>query len=130
MIPKLPDASTLRPFPTSLNVSFIGHEHSISCLTISPEGTYLASGDETGLLIIWESQTSKPLWQQKYEEPILSLDWSPNNLIGFSHGSNIEIMVWRYPKNLRDKGEGQLEEAKMAANLGKVKNWTFYDEKS
>lgn len=53
MIPKLPDASTLRPFPTSLNISFIGHEHSISCLSISSEGTYLASGDESGLLIVW-----------------------------------------------------------------------------
>ena len=104
LIPKLPDASTLRPFPTSLNISYIGHQHSISCMALSPEGTYLASGDETGLLIVWETQTSKPLWKSKFQEPIYSVDWSANNLIGFTHGSHIEIMVWKYPKNSRDKG--------------------------
>ena len=53
LIPKLPDSSTLRPFPTSLNISFIGHSNSIISLATSPDGTYLASGDESGLIIIW-----------------------------------------------------------------------------
>jgi ribosome biogenesis protein ERB1 len=53
LIPKLPDASTLRPFPTSLNISFVGHSHAIACLAVSPEGTYIASGDESGLFIVW-----------------------------------------------------------------------------
>jgi ribosome biogenesis protein ERB1 len=89
LIPKLPDSSTLRPFPTSLNISFVGHNHSIISLAISPEGTYLVSGDESGLIIIWESQSSKALWQKQYEEPIFSIDWSVKNIIGFSHGSHI-----------------------------------------
>jgi len=45
LIPKLPDSSTLRPFPTSLNISYVGHESSIISLSVSPDGTYVASGD-------------------------------------------------------------------------------------
>ena len=45
LIPKLPDASSLRPFPTSINISFVGHTASIISLSVSPDGTYLASGD-------------------------------------------------------------------------------------
>jgi ribosome biogenesis protein ERB1 len=53
LIPKLPDSSTLRPFPTSLNISYIGHESALTSIATSPDGTYMASGDESGLIIIW-----------------------------------------------------------------------------
>ena len=36
LIPKLPDASTLRPFPTSLNLSFMGHNAAVISLATSP----------------------------------------------------------------------------------------------
>lgn len=98
LIPKLPDASSLRPFPTSINISFVGHLSSIISLSVSPDGTYLASGDESGLIIVWESQTSKSLWQKQYDEPIFSIDWSPGNVVAFSHGSTLEIMVWKFPR--------------------------------
>jgi hypothetical protein len=39
-------------------------------------------------------------------------------------------MTWKYPKSLRDKGEVQVEEAKVAANVGNIKNWTFYEAAS
>lgn len=45
LIPKLPDASTLRPFPTSLNISYVGHSSSVLSIATSPDGTYVASGD-------------------------------------------------------------------------------------
>jgi hypothetical protein len=70
------------------------------------------------------------LWQKQYEQPILSIDWSINNLIAFSHGPTLEVMVWKYPKAEKLKGEEQLEGAKMAANVGEVKNWIFYEENS
>jgi ribosome biogenesis protein ERB1 len=89
LIPKLPDASTLRPFPTSLNISYIGHSSSVLSIATSPDGTYVASGDESGLIIIWETQTSKPLWRKQYSESILSIDWSCLNLIAFSHGDTV-----------------------------------------
>jgi len=53
LIPKLPDSSTLRPFPTSANISYNGHKSPITTLSISFDGLYMASGDESGLMIIW-----------------------------------------------------------------------------
>ena len=57
---------------------------------------------------MWESQSSKPLWKKEYQEPLLSIDWSVNNLIGFSHGSTLELLVWKYPKTQKIKGEQQV----------------------
>lgn len=36
LIPKLPDPSTMRPFPTSLNISYLGHQNPIISLSVSP----------------------------------------------------------------------------------------------
>lgn len=105
LIPKLPDASSMRPFPTTLNLSYTGHESGILGLAISPEGTYFASGDEKGVLMIWETQTGKCLWTRKFEGDVKSIDWSSNNLIGFCHGEKFSIMTWKYPKKLKDKAE-------------------------
>jgi ribosome biogenesis protein ERB1 len=103
LIPKLPDASTLRPFPTTMNIAYIGHESAITTIAISGDGTYFASGDESGLIIIWETQTSKSLWQRQYSDPILSIDWSLSNIIGFTHGEHVELMIWKYSKTLKAK---------------------------
>ena len=39
-------------------------------------------------------------------------------------------MVWKYPKVQQQRGEQQLEESNIAANLASVKNWVFYEPKS
>lgn len=127
LIPKLPDSSTLRPFPTSLNISYVGHENSIISLSVSLDGTYVASGDQSGLIIVWQSQTSKALWQKQYEEPIFSIDWSTKNIIGFTHGSHIELMVWKYPRSAKEQAEEIIAESKIAADVSKVQSWTYYE---
>lgn len=98
LIPKLPDPSTMKPFPTAINISYIGHEASVISLTTSPSGQYLATGDEAGTIIIWESLSSRILWRRTYEHPIISIDWSINNMVAFSHGDIVEILIWKYVK--------------------------------
>lgn len=105
MIPKLPDSSTLKPFPTALNISYIGHKAGIKAIASSPQGIYMASGDESGVIMIWETQSSKCLWQKTFKECVHSITWSCSNVIAFSHGDTAELMIWKYPKGLRDQGE-------------------------
>jgi ribosome biogenesis protein ERB1 len=61
LLPKLPKPSELRPFPSQQTVSFIGHSHRILCMKLSSKGQYLASGDNGGLLIVFEVASSRIL---------------------------------------------------------------------
>ena len=116
LVPQLPKASDLRPFPTTKCIEYVVPESSnssdsdtdssvvVRCLTISPDGQFLASGDENGIVRLWEVQTGRLLksWNlmkegvsliggekkdddddggdeddaKKY--PITSLEWNPN----------------------------------------------------
>jgi ribosome biogenesis protein ERB1 len=67
LVPKLPDASTLRPFPTALNISYLGHQNPITAISISGDGIYMITGDESGLILIWEVSSSKILWKKQYK---------------------------------------------------------------
>jgi ribosome biogenesis protein ERB1 len=66
LVPSLPKASDLRPFPTSKCIDFEtpydGDEAPmIRCLTVSPDGQFLASGASDGYVRIWEVQTGRLL---------------------------------------------------------------------
>jgi pre-mRNA-processing factor 17 len=62
--------------------SFTGHNPGAAAcrMSISPDGTYLASGDATGALFIWdwESATLKKTFQL-HEQVVSKAEWSPYN---------------------------------------------------
>ncbi|EJK44968.1 hypothetical protein THAOC_36448, partial [Thalassiosira oceanica] len=110
LVPRLPRASDLRPFPTARVVEYTvpGREEHVvvRCITASPDGQFLASGDEEGAVRIWEVQTGRLLrsWDlndvvgggrredggdgdgededdaesQSKKQPITSIEWNPN----------------------------------------------------
>mmetsp|Transcript_6560 Transcript_6560/g.11694 ORF Transcript_6560/g.11694 Transcript_6560/m.11694 type:complete len:744 (+) Transcript_6560:142-2373(+) len=107
LVPQLPRASDLRPFPTTKCVQYVVPGQTepvmVRCLTISPDGQFLASGGEDGVVRLWEVQTGRLVrsWdlmefvgvgvvEEKKEEkedeseqveskkPIVSLEWNPN----------------------------------------------------
>jgi ribosome biogenesis protein ERB1 len=53
LIPKIPSVDELKPFPTALNIVYTGHAAAITSLVVSPKGQFLASGDKTGVFIVW-----------------------------------------------------------------------------
>lgn len=107
LVPKLPKASDLRPFPTTKCVAYdvpTGSDNddedtvaaAIRCLSVSPDGQFLASGAEDGYVRLWEVQTGRMLrsWNisalvQEEEEnddddkktkpaPVVSVEFNPD----------------------------------------------------
>jgi ribosome biogenesis protein ERB1 len=67
LIPKLPDPKMLKPFPTAINITYTRHTHSISCISINPSGNYLATGDVSGLFVVWDVMTSRVMMEKQYD---------------------------------------------------------------
>ena len=75
LVPQLPKASDLRPFPTSKVIRYVvptGQEDDdeesksksvvvVRCLSVSPDGQFMASGSEDGIVRLWEVQTGRLL---------------------------------------------------------------------
>eukprot|EP00934_Nitzschia_sp_Nitz4_P003308 Nitzschia sp. Nitz4//scaffold128_size63911//21588//24089//NITZ4_006217-RA/size63911-snap-gene-0.57-mRNA-1//1//CDS//3329534826//3298//frame0 len=95
LVPQLPKASDLRPFPTAKCIEyetpFEGEEPPvIRCITTSPSGQFMASGASDGYVRLWEVQTGRLLrsWnlskivaedeQSETVAPVVGLQWNPN----------------------------------------------------
>ncbi|XP_038283381.1 ribosome biogenesis protein BOP1 isoform X4 [Canis lupus familiaris] len=59
LIPKLPQPRDLQPFPTCQALVYKGHSDLIRCLSVSPEGQWLASGSDDGSVRLWEVATAR-----------------------------------------------------------------------
>lgn len=89
LLPKLPDPSLLKPFPTNIGIVYEGHEAPVIALSVSTSGQFIATGDQIGWVIIWDVLSSRKLFTKQYSEPIHSVDWSVGNLLAFSHGDQV-----------------------------------------
>ncbi|VEL23708.1 unnamed protein product [Protopolystoma xenopodis] len=59
MLPPMPNLSDLRPYPSTLGLTYNGHIGRVTCLSISPCGQWLASiSPVDGCLRIWETETN------------------------------------------------------------------------
>ena len=67
LIPEMPSPNDLKPFPQQMSIEFSFHSTCVRALAISPNGLYLASGDEEHNLVIWHTRTSKIV--RKYKLP-------------------------------------------------------------
>ena len=79
LIPELPSPSDLKPFPTQVSLDFNFHTTCVRTIALSPNGRWLASGDEASNLVIWNTKTSKIV--RKYQMPHKVVDrvaWCPN----------------------------------------------------
>lgn len=79
LIPELPQPSDLMPFPTSLSIEYKFHTTCVRSISVSPCGTYLASGDEDSNLLIWHVQTSRILRKYKLDNKVVDcVEWCPS----------------------------------------------------
>jgi ribosome biogenesis protein ERB1 len=97
LVPKLPKASDLRPFPTAKCIEYKtpyeGEEVPIiRSVSPSPDGQYMASGASDGFVRLWEVQTGRLLQSWNVSKlvsafdsesdgatmPVVVVEWNPN----------------------------------------------------
>jgi ribosome biogenesis protein ERB1 len=102
LVPKLPKASDLRPFPTAKCIQYNTPYEGVTppiirCVTASPDGKFMASGASDGFVRLWEVETGRLLrsWNASKAalsaeseadgsngtedtKPIVCLEWNPN----------------------------------------------------
>lgn len=54
-------------------------QNTIRALAISPDGRFLATGDDLGIVTLYELSTMSPFSKQLHQKPVLSLAWSPDS---------------------------------------------------
>ena len=81
---------------STINVIIIGHKSKVVAFSVDPNGNYLASGDESGVAIVWNVYTGRILKQYKFEEMIHDVQWNKNKdlqlLAITTDGDNIIII--------------------------------------
>ena len=59
LIPELPSPNDLKPFPVQVSIEFNFHTTTVRTIAVSPNGLFLASGDEDYNLVIWNTRSGK-----------------------------------------------------------------------
>lgn len=99
LIPELPSPSELKPFPQQVSIDFHFHSSCVRTIAVSPNGQWLASGDEDSNLVIWNVRTSKIV--RKYKLPNKVVDkvtWCPNEAYCILAVANEETVHLVTPK--------------------------------
>jgi ribosome biogenesis protein ERB1 len=83
LIPSLPSPQTLRPFPTYLAIRERRHEARVRCLSTSPGGDWVVTGDESGLVSLWESATGHEAAHWNLNGKISAVAWCPREDVSY-----------------------------------------------
>ena len=83
LIPTLPSPQSLRPFPTYRSLYQKLHQSRARCVAISPDDEWAISGDETGLVSLWEVSTGHQATTWRFGQKIGSLTWCPRKDVSF-----------------------------------------------
>ena len=79
LIPELPSPNDLKPFPSQVSIDFNFHTTCVRSIAVSPNGAFLASGDEDSNVVIWCVRTSKIVRKYKLCNKVIDkLQWCPN----------------------------------------------------
>jgi ribosome biogenesis protein ERB1 len=77
LIPKLPSPNSLRPFPNYLSLKFAHANSRARCVSVSPDGAWVVSGDENGIVSLWEVNVGCEVKRWQFENKIGALEWCP-----------------------------------------------------
>lgn len=83
LIPKLPSPSTLKPFPNHKSLTFTHTKGRVRCLSTSPDGYWAASGDEGGVVSLWEVNVGREVKRWSYNDKICTIEWCPRTDVSY-----------------------------------------------
>ena len=83
LIPKLPSPNTLKPFPNYRSICFRHSHGRARCVSLSPDGAWVISGDDEGVVSIWELTVGREIKQWKFGSKIGALSWCPRTDISY-----------------------------------------------
>ena len=97
LIPELPSPNDLKPFPTQVSIDFNFHTTCVRSIAVSPNGAYLASGDEDSNCVIWCVKTSKIVRKYKLRNKVVDkLQWCPNTdyyILAIANEENVHLIA-------------------------------------
>ena len=80
LIPELPSPNDLKPFPTQVSIEFVFHRSTVRSIAVSPNGMWLASGDDEHNLAIWNTRSGKVVRKYRLPNKIIDcVEWSPSD---------------------------------------------------
>lgn len=82
LIPKLPSPNSLKPFPTYRSLQ-VPHASMARCISVSPDGAWVVSGDETGVVALWEVIVGKAVKKWKFSGKIGAVEWCPRTDVSY-----------------------------------------------
>lgn len=83
LIPKLPSPSSLKPFPVYKSLSVPHQKSRVRTVGVSPDGGWVVSGDESGVVGLWEVIVGREVKRWKFDGKIGAVEWCPRTDISF-----------------------------------------------
>lgn len=77
LIPKLPSPSSLKPFPNYKSLKFMHSKGRARCVSVSPDGGWVISGDENGQVSLWEVNVGREIKRWNFDSKIGAVEWCP-----------------------------------------------------
>ena len=81
LLPKLPDPSELRPFPTFCAVVYVHPGNvRVRCVSVDVTGAWVLTGADDGCARLWDCRRGKCIktWRLSSSAPIQSVEWCPD----------------------------------------------------
>ena len=83
LIPKLPSPKSLKPFPNYRSICFRHSHGRARCVSLSPDGAWAISGDDEGVVSLWELTVGREIKRWRFENKIGALSWCPRTDVSY-----------------------------------------------
>jgi ribosome biogenesis protein ERB1 len=83
LIPNLPSPNTLKPFPVYKSLTFTHANSRVRCVSVSPDGAWVVSGDENGIVSLWEVNVGREVKRWTFEGKVGTLEWCPRTDVSY-----------------------------------------------
>lgn len=83
LIPKLPSPSSLKPFPNYRALRFPHELAKVRCVSVSPDGAWVVSGDDKGVVRLWEVLVGREVKRWKFKGTVGAVEWCPRTDVSY-----------------------------------------------